>query len=117
MVELQKKFGKHYLVELICCNPEKIKFVEGVKDTFLRSAEASQATILESFFYQFDPHGVSGVIFIAESHFSIHTWPEDKYAGVDILTCGEMYPERAIEVLKNEFQAKEVKTDIIARGF
>ena len=117
MQKLKKEFGKHYLIELINCNPEKIKFVKDVKDIFLRAARKSETTMLESFFYQFEPYGMSGVIFIAESHFSIHTWPEDKYAGVDILTCGEMYPERSIEVLKDEFEAGEVRVEIIPRGF
>ena len=73
--------------------------------------------MLDSFFHQFEPCGMSGVIFIAESHFSIHTWPEDGYAGMDILTCGEMYPERSIEFLREAFEAQDVKVDVIPRGF
>jgi len=115
--KLKKEFGKHYLVELMDCNPSKIKFVRDVKKIFLNAAKKSRATILESSFYQFRPYGVSGMIFIAESHFSIHTWPEEKYVGFDILTCGRMYPQRAIAEMQKKFEAKKIKIKIFPRGF
>ena len=117
MGNLKNEFGQHYLVELIGCNAEQIKHVKEVKAIFDRSAVEARATVINDSYYQFEPHGVSGIIFIAESHFAIHTWPDDCYAGCDILTCGDLEPERAIEVLKTGFEAKEVKIQIIARGF
>ena len=116
MEDLRKEFGKHYLVEFCDCDKEKLKYVNFVQESLLKAAVKSQATILQQFFHQFDPFGVSGVVFIAESHFSIHTWPEDRYAGLDILTCGEMCPELAIEELRMLLEAKTVKTKVIARG-
>ena len=113
---MKKEFGKHYLIELIGCMDKKLMFVKDVRAIFLRAAFKSEATVLKSFFYQFKPDGVSGVILIAESHFSIHTWPEDRYASVDIQTCGKMYPPRAIEVLKKGFQAGKVIVKVIKRG-
>jgi len=117
MTPLQKEFGKHYFVELIDCNPEKLKKVDDVRDILLRAAEKSQATIVESHFHQYEPYGVTGIILICESHFSIHTWPDDNYAAFDILTCGEMVPELAIAEIKTAFSAQDVKTQIIPRGF
>lgn len=117
MKKLKKEFGKHYLVELMGCDAEKIKFVKDVKGIFNRSAVNSRATIIDDLYFQFEPAGVSGVIFIAESHFSIHTWPQDNYVGFDILTCGEMDPEIAIEELKEGFGAKRMKVKVIPRGF
>ncbi len=117
MGQSEKSFGQHYLVEMIGCDPEKIKYVQDVEKVLLQAAKKSQATIVKSFFHQYEPYGVTGIILISESHFSVHTWPEDNYAAFDILTCGEMFPERAIEDLELNFQAKEVRTKIITRGF
>ena len=117
MTKPTKSFGQHYLVEYIDCDPEKLKFVKEVEDILDRAAKISEATVLEQYFRQFDPVGVTGMIMIAESHFSIHTWPEDNYAAFDILTCGEMYPQKAIDLIKNEFQAQKVDIQIIERGY
>ena len=117
MSGLTKEFGKHYLVEYVGCNPKKLKFVEDVRPLFLRAAEKSRATIIQSFFHQFEPAGVTGIIMIAESHFSVHTWPENTYASFDILTCGEMEPEAAIEELRTGFEAQRVDVRVFPRGY
>ena len=117
MEELQHVFGDHYLVELIFCDPDTIKDVAGVKSSLLQAAKDSGATIIGQVFHQFDPVGVTGVILLTESHFSLHTWPEEGYAALDIFTCGPMFAERAIEKLKNDFKARDVKMQIIKRGF
>lgn len=110
-------FGKHYLVDFIGCDPETISVLEITREIFLRAAKESKATIVGESFHQFEPIGVSGVLLIAESHFSIHTWPEERFAGVDIFTCGdEMDPDVAIEVLTECLGAKEVKVKIMLRG-
>jgi S-adenosylmethionine decarboxylase len=110
-------FGRHYLVEFVGCPAEKMRYVADVKAAFLEAARLSGATVLESYFHQFDPQGVTGMIFIAESHFSIHTWPESGYAAFDILTCGEMFPEKAIDHLKQALQATRVDVRVFTRGF
>ncbi len=117
MNEITKEFGKHYLVEFIGCTAESLKYVKDVKDFMLKAAEVSQATILKSHFNQFEPQGVSGFIFIMESHFSIHTWPEYQYAAFDVLTCGGMFPEKAINSLKENFHAREARVRVFPRGF
>ena len=117
MRKLTKEFGKHYLVEFINCNPEKIKFVRKLKKPFLKAVAESKTKILKYTFYQFKPFGVSGVVLIAESHFALHTWPEENYSALDILTCGKMYPEITIKELKNFFEAKKTKVRIFSRGF
>ena len=117
MKKIKNTFGRHYLVEYIGCDEKRIRHVREVKPALLKAARLSKATILKNYFYQFRPVGVSGLMFIAESHFSIHTWPEDCYAGLDILTCGEMYPQRAVDYLAKYFKAKKVIQKIIPRGF
>ncbi|MCB0343647.1 MAG: adenosylmethionine decarboxylase [Bdellovibrionales bacterium] len=112
-----KEFGKHYLVEFIGCDSDKIASASVVETIMLEAARLSNATLLSHAFHQFAPQGVSGFLFIAESHFSIHTWPEESYAGVDIFTCGkEMDAQIAIEHLEREFAAKSVQVKLLSRG-
>ena len=113
-----KEFGKHYLVELIGCDPDKISTTTSLERAMLRAARESNTTVLSHAFHQFSPHGATGFLFIAESHLSVHTWPEANYAALDIFTCGaEMDAPRAIAVLQEEFAATEVKTQMLPRGY
>lgn len=117
MSELHRTFGQHYLVEFIGCPADKISTVAQVRPALLKAAELSEATVVEHCFKQYEPHGVTGVILISESHFSVHTWPEDEFVCFDILTCGEMYPQRAVDYLRQAFAARDVRTQVIARGY
>lgn len=114
---LIKNLGTHYIIELIDCDPELISHISSVESGLVGAATASRATIINTHFHQFAPQGVSGVVLIAESHFTIHTWPEDAYAAVDFFTCGRMVPERAIEFLRTAFNADNVSLQLIERGY
>jgi len=115
---LSKEFGSHFLVELINCSTARLGKVRDVERIMDEVAQKSQSTVVRSSFHQFQPEGVTGMILISESHFAIHTWPEENYAAADIFTCGqEMDPYIAIEVMKDRFEAKEVRYQIIKRGF
>ncbi len=95
-----KALGKHVLVELYDCDSKRLNDISFIKETMLAAAKKSGATVLGESFHQFSPQGVSGVIIIAESHLTIHTWPEHGYAGADIFTCGtRVKPEKAAEVI------------------
>ncbi len=87
-------------------------------DTVLRDAAiASGATILHGHFHHFSPNGgVSGVLVLAESHVSIHTWPERDYAALDIFVCGECDPYKAIPHLKTGFLAERIQLSEHKRG-
>lgn len=112
-----REFGKHYLIELINCTRERLERVEEVQRIMLLAAARSNTTVLSHDFHQFAPHGVSGILFIAESHFAIHTWPEDGYAAADIFTCGpRMNPDVAVSVMAAEFGAGAHRVRIISRG-
>jgi S-adenosylmethionine decarboxylase len=107
--------GTHLLVDLWgatnLCDPELI-------DHALReAAEAAGATILHSHFHHFSPNGgVSGVLVLAESHISIHTWPERDFAAIDIFMCGACDPHLSIPVLKEAFKPVTVDLDEQWRG-
>jgi S-adenosylmethionine decarboxylase len=96
--------GKHLLVELNDCNRELLNNLETIREIMLAAAVGSGATILGESFHKFNPQGVSGVVIIAESHLTIHTWPEHGYAGADIFTCGTtVIPEKAADIIIERF--------------
>jgi S-adenosylmethionine decarboxylase len=109
--------GRHLLVELHGCHPDSLKKVDVVKDILVGAARACGATIVDVTFHEFNPFGVSGVVVIAESHLSIHTWPEYRYAAVDIFTCGEVIrPELAVTYIASRFRCKAPSVVEMKRG-
>ena len=88
-----------------------------LKGAMLEAAVECGATVLGESFHPFNPQGVSGVVVIAESHLSIHTWPEYGYAAVDIFTCGDsVQPEKAADVLVARLSAREHSVVEVQRG-
>jgi S-adenosylmethionine decarboxylase proenzyme len=109
--------GRHLLIELQDCDKEVLNDLGFLRDSMVTAAIDCGATVLGESFHHFSPQGVSGVLVIAESHLSIHTWPEYGYAAVDIFTCGTtVEPERAVEVLLEKLGAKNHSLREIPRG-
>jgi len=109
--------GRHLLVELHDCDREALNDLDLIRDVMVKAAIDCGAVVLGSSFHRFSPQGVSGVVVIAESHLSIHTWPEFGYAAVDVFTCGtSVNPEKAAEVLIDRLDSKNHTTTEIARG-
>ena len=100
--------GRHLLLELKNCNQEVLNDLDFIRNCLSETAEQIGATVVNQSFHQFNPHGISGVVIIAESHLCIHTWPEYGYASVDVFTCGETIdPKQAINLLAEKFGSKE----------
>lgn len=109
--------GRHLLVELHGCHPDSLKKLDVVKDILVGAARACGATIVDVAFHEFNPFGVSGVVVIAESHLAIHTWPEYRYAAVDIFTCGTVIkPEQAAAYIASRFRCKNPSMVEMKRG-
>ena len=108
--------GTHVLAELYNCDSFQINDVRKIEEVMLAAAELSKATVIKPFFHKFSPYGVSGVIVIAESHLTIHTWPENGYVAVDIFTCGEHDYEIALDHIKRELKAESSSTFRFKRG-
>lgn len=109
--------GKHLLVDLRDCSSELIKDLDTVKDAMMQAAKEASATIVDVSFHEFSPFGISGMVVIAESHLSIHTWPEYGYAAVDIFTCGDLIkPEIAAQYLIERFQSQNPLVVELKRG-
>lgn len=112
-----KALGIHLLIELWSCNRKKIDTLDYLEKIMVQAAEVAGATVLKSAFQDFNPQGVSGVVVIAESHLTIHTWPEHGYAAVDIFTCGtSVDPWKATEFLQRELEAGDIQVRDFLRG-
>jgi S-adenosylmethionine decarboxylase len=109
--------GRHLLVELHDCDEEVLNDLGFLRDAVLDAAIDCGAVVLGDSFHHFNPQGVSGVVIIAESHLSIHTWPEYGYAAVDIFTCGtSVRPEKAAAVLIEKLGSRNPSLTEIQRG-
>ncbi len=109
--------GTHLLIELRDCNPDILRSIEKVKKILVSAAKEAKASIIDISFHEFNPFGISGIVVIAESHLSIHTWPEYSYAAVDIFTCGDVIqPELAVSYLVKKFECKNPSIVEMKRG-
>ncbi|MSP03764.1 MAG: adenosylmethionine decarboxylase [Acetobacteraceae bacterium] len=107
--------GTHLLIDLWGAN--NLADPELIDRALRESAEVAGATVLHSHFHHFSPNGgVSGVVVLAESHISIHTWPERDFAAVDIFMCGACDPYKAIPLLKAAFKPDFVNLNEQRRG-
>jgi len=109
--------GRHLLLELRECNPTYLDDLEYVKEVMVGAAQSVGAQIIGESFHQFKPQGVTGVLAIAESHISIHTWPEWGYAAADIFTCGTTVdPQEAAQILIEKLESTRPYMTEIRRG-
>jgi len=109
--------GRHLLLELKICNEEALDDLGFLKNCLNEAAIQSGATVVGESFYHFSPCGVSGVVNIAESHIAIHTWPEYRYAAVDVFTCGDdVDPEKAARWITEKLEAKNHSLIELRRG-
>jgi len=116
----EQKLGhqsKHLLLELYRCDCEKLNDESFLRCILNRSAKLANATVLNLISNKFEPQGVTAIALLAESHISIHTWPESNYSAVDIFTCGQnMMPELASKYLIESLMAKEHSLRVIERN-
>lgn len=109
--------GIHLLVELQGGNAERLNDEPYLRHLIKKAVVQSGGTLLQINSHKFDPQGVTAFALLAESHISIHTWPELRYAAVDVFTCGvKMQPETCIEVIRHGISADIAKTTAVSRG-
>ena len=109
--------SKHLLLELYRCDSEKLNDESFLRCILNRAAKLANATVLNLISNKFEPQGVTAIALLAESHISIHTWPESNYSAVDIFTCGKnMMPEIASQYLIESLMAKEHSLRVIERN-
>ena len=107
--------GAHVIVDLF--GAQGLDQLEDIDRTLRFAAEKAGATVLSIDLHHFSPNGgVSGVAVLAESHISIHTWPERGFAAVDIFMCGDARPMQAVKVLRAAFQPAHLSVQEFKRG-
>lgn len=109
--------GSHGLLDLYDCDPALLADANRLEQHLRNAAHAAGATILAAHFHHFgDNAGVTGVLLLAESHLSIHSWPEHRFAAIDIFLCGSLELEAARQSLCQSFPGSRARWQIIARG-
>ncbi len=112
-----QSLGKHLLGEYHGCDRELLNRPEHIRTELLAAVAQSGATPIHDFVHTFTPHGVTGIVVIAESHFSIHTWPEYGFAAVDLFTCGDSVdPYLAFDHLATALRAGSHQVVEMRRG-
>ena len=109
--------SKHLLLELYGCDFVKLNDESFLRCTLNRAAKLANAKVLNLISHKFEPQGVTAIALLAESHMSIHTWPESNYSAVDIFTCGQnMIPELASQYLIDSLNVEEHSLRVIERN-
>jgi S-adenosylmethionine decarboxylase len=106
--------GTHLIIEVI--GGEGLDDEARIERAFRECVDICGATLLHIHTHKFSPQGVSGVAVLAESHISVHTWPEIGYGAFDVFMCGEAQPWRAVDVLRRTFLASDVRVKELLRG-
>lgn len=106
--------GAHLIIDLY--DAERLDDLAFMEETMRSCVEEAGATLLHIHLHPFEPTGVSGVAVLAESHISVHTWPEAGYAAFDVFMCGEAQPEKCVEVLRKAFNPGKTAVSELLRG-
>jgi S-adenosylmethionine decarboxylase len=107
--------GKHYLLNLYGCSFVLLDNEQCLIDLLENAAVASGATVVQTISKKFEPQGVTVLCLLSESHISIHTWPEEGKAAVDVYTCGDCNPKIGCDIIIQQLYAKEHTLSYIER--
>lgn len=111
----QRCAGTHLIIDLL--GAERLDDIAHVERTLVDCVNAAGATLLHIHLHRFEPNGgISGVAVLAESHITIHSWPENRYAALDVFMCGAAEPQRCIEVLRQSFRPEDIVVSEHLRG-
>lgn len=117
-VERLSSVGNHLLADLYGVDAKLLRNAAALESLLRRAARDAGARVLTSHFHSFGAaDGVTGVVLLAESHISIHTWPESGLAAVDIFMCGAAEPGRALTLMLQELEPARRRIEVVARGF
>jgi S-adenosylmethionine decarboxylase len=108
--------GAHVLADFWGCQYDKLDDAQILVKSLKQAAKNANMTILGEVSYKFDPQGFTGILLLAESHISIHTYPEHGFAAIDVYTCGGGMTQKAIDFLKDVLRPQHVNEMVIRRG-
>lgn len=107
--------GKHFLLNLYGCSSSLLNDEKFLIDLIENAAVCSGATVLKTVFHKFDPQGITAICLLSESHISIHSWPEENKAALDIYTCGSSNPKIGCDIIIEQLKPVEYKLTYIQR--
>ncbi|MBY0146705.1 adenosylmethionine decarboxylase [Neobacillus niacini] len=110
------KEGKHIIIDAFECESAHLNDINFLEEMCKKAALDANMEILYSYFHQFEPQGVTGVLVLSTSHLSIHTWPEERYVSLDFYTCGTLELTPQVDFLIKELSSKQAKVYSISRG-
>lgn len=117
MTKDARPLGELWALELGGCPAALLDDAEYVRGALLAAVEAARATLVRVETHRYEPQGVTALALVAESHFSIHTWPEHGYAAADLFTCGRsMKPQPAMDCLIERFRPQDHRLLVLPRG-
>ncbi|WP_110112340.1 adenosylmethionine decarboxylase [Bacillus sp. CGMCC 1.16541] len=108
--------GHHMVVDAFACNSALLNDVKALEELLLHITKTLHMEVLHTHFHQFHPVGITGVIVLGTSHFSIHTWPEEGYAALDLYTCGDGNPMTEIHTLLKGLECQYANVYYLPRG-
>ncbi|EHK63081.1 adenosylmethionine decarboxylase [Achromobacter arsenitoxydans] len=109
--------GRHLLADFRGVAADLLTDVQALEEQMTAAARAAGARVLSAHFHRFgEGAGVTGVIMLSESHISIHSWPEHRFAALDIFMCGAAQPELALDFLQSALAPESVHVTTVARG-
>ena len=109
--------GTQIVLDLYDCHTDRLDDIAWVQGAMTTAARIAGATIVDVIFHKFAPWGISGVVVISESHLAIHIWPENRYAAIDVFTCGDsMDLDRSVRYLIETFRAERCDCRRLSRG-
>lgn len=107
--------GKHFLLNLYGCSFELLNDPDYLIELIESAATSSRATVVQTIFKKFEPQGCTVLTLLSESHFTIHTWPEEGKAAADCFTCGDCDPKIGCDLIIEKLQPTEYKLTYIQR--
>lgn len=114
----REAYGSHVLADLGGIAADLLRDTVALETILVNAAAAAGARVLSAHFHHFGgEHGVTGVVLLAESHITIHTWPEHRFAALDIFMCGKARPEEAAAQIARDLQAELQNVRTCERGF
>ena len=106
--------GVHLIIDLY--GAERLDDQFFIEATLRQCIAAAKATLIHIHLHRFEPNGVSGVAVLAESHISVHTWPESNYAAFDVFMCGDTQPEVCVDIMREAFKPSRIAVNEHLRG-
>jgi S-adenosylmethionine decarboxylase len=108
--------GYHYIWDVYDCNPQKLAYSDSIKILLNEIVKDTNIRKVSESYKQFEPIGATGIILLEESHLSIHTWPENGFAAIDLFSCKQIEPSSISEILKDYFKTQNIEFKELGRG-